>query len=176
MKRFAVIASISVFVLAIAALAILLFRLDSSLGKSYVQAAAAATQATSKLAGLGGELATAQAMSTALSIQLDSTRRDLATKQADLDAAVAMNLCPGPKPVIDYTSNASVSDGLEAWVGETTGSVDNPTWEVIWSNSRTAIHSLPSKYLMVFVVTFDEADPPGVHSVYDIGAQCYLDR
>lgn len=178
MKRIAVIVVIVVLVLAVAGLSVVLYTGNSALRTAYVQAGAAATQAVSYLTASAGDLATARVQATALAGEFGTAKADLATKQAELDAGAAANSCPGPKPSIDYTSNATVSEGLTAWVGDTTGSVEKPTWEVIWSNSRTAIHKLPStsKYLKVFVVTFDEPDLDKVHSIYDVGQHCYLDR
>jgi uncharacterized protein (DUF3084 family) len=145
MKHNAVIVLVSVFVLVIAAITALLLRANSSLGAAKAQAEtvaaelstaqaaigqrdAAATEAASELASAIDELKKSEAKAKALSDELDATKRNLAAKQAELNSLSSIASCPGPKVTIDYTSNATVSEGLKAWAGDMSGNVTSATW------------------------------------------------
>jgi len=190
MKRYAVIATIAVAVLIVATLAVLYFRTASALRVADAQAES-----------IAAELLMAQGDSSALSAQATKTAGALSTANADLVEAEARNKtltddlrvavsehdlmlakyldeqCPNNSTMdFDYTSNATISDGLSAWVGDRSGSVTNTAWEVIWNNSRTSIHKVWAQYLEVFIVTFEDPDMDATDSIYYIAGHCYLDR
>jgi hypothetical protein len=76
---------------------------------------------------------------------------------------------------IDMKSNSSASEGLKNYLGDTSETIKTADWKTIWSNSRTAIHSLYGKYLHSFIVSFIDKDDIGTANyVYDIQYNCYV--
>lgn len=117
----------------------------------------------------GSERQAAEAALAAANGQVDDLLARLARCEGQLD-------CERVTAEIDYTSNATVSESLKRHVEETRGSVDTADWEVIWSDSKTAIHRLRGKYLYVFLVWFDEPEL-GIHAgTLDLNQVCFIDR
>jgi hypothetical protein len=81
--------------------------------------------------------------------------------------------CPTALSSVDFTNNATVSKALVDYLGDVGGSNLFAKWEIIWSNTRAAIHRISGKYLWVYIVTFE--DSFGMHDViYDVGENCFL--
>ncbi len=106
---------------------------------------------------------------------LQSNNADLSTKITNLNAALSCTDVSGlANP--DYTSNTTIEKSLEAWVGDKDGTVTKSTWDVLFSNKKTAIHYIDGQdYFWVFVVTFG-SDPEQQNEVFWVGADCFLDR
>ncbi len=77
---------------------------------------------------------------------------------------------------IDYTSNSTVSASLKQWLETTREDISKADWDVLWSNSETAIHYLEGEYFYVFAVYFDEPDNYFSPSVYDVFGHCWLEQ
>lgn len=81
-----------------------------------------------------------------------------------------------PSKAIDYTSQATVSASLKAWLEESQSSIDTAKWETVYSNSKTAIHRLTGKYLWVFIAYFkDDKNSILVNRTFNVSAGCWLD-
>lgn len=77
---------------------------------------------------------------------------------------------------ISYTSNPTASVKLKDWVGDYAGSTVRASWEVVWTNSKVAMHKISTvKYLYIFLVYFDEPDMGRVKSVFYLSGRCWLE-
>jgi hypothetical protein len=100
----------------------------------------------------------------------------LRDKESELSTIKDRIVCTD-QPSIDlsYTSNSKASSILKYYVGEIVGSVDSAEWEVIWTDSKTAIHYLASdEYLVTFIVYFDEKELNSKKGIFWVARQCWL--
>ena len=75
----------------------------------------------------------------------------------------------------NYSSNSEMSTALKELIGEARGSVVNATWDILWTDSKTAIHKVSTSESMdVFIVYFDEPDF-SKESIYWANRQCWLE-
>lgn len=72
----------------------------------------------------------------------------------------------------DFSSNTSIADSLKKYYGDTIGAVKSNDWEVIWSNSKAAIHNIYGEYKETYIVSF--ADQKHRNQIYSASEQCYL--
>ncbi len=128
---------------------------------------------------LADTLATAEATIEAKQSANSQLASSYAACTSDLDACEQITVCQDllVQPVIDYTSNQTVSNSLKAWLEDTEGSMNSAKWDSVWSNSRASIHKLTGEFLWVFVVMFDEPDLSFSESVFWISGSgaCFLD-
>ena len=82
--------------------------------------------------------------------------------------------CSPQSVKIDYTSNSTVSASLKEYVGDSDGTIKSATWDVIWNNSKTAMHKLSGKYLWVFIVYFNNTELNNSNMVYDVTNNCFM--
>jgi hypothetical protein len=81
----------------------------------------------------------------------------------------------------DYASNLAMSIALKAFESSITGlSIQDASWEVIWSGANTSIHDVyiykNNKRLKVpYVVFFTEQGMNLKKGVFDVTNQCWLD-
>jgi hypothetical protein len=82
--------------------------------------------------------------------------------------------CQAQSIKINYQSNSTVSGSLKEYLGDKDGTIKTATWDVIWGNSKTAIHKLTGEYLWVFIVYFINPELNNTNLVYDITAGCFI--
>lgn len=68
---------------------------------------------------------------------------------------------------VDYTSEDSVLESLQKWLGE---AIYQVTWEPLWMQPRTAVLRMRGSQRYVFVVYFGDQN-----RVYDVIRKCVLD-
>ena len=113
-------------------------------------------------------VAISSAHQTTLSSRLyEQTRRVLALE--------ATTRCDRTPTTIDYSSQSGVSNSLKTWLEETIGTIDDAEWDIVWDNSKTAIHYLYGEFLYVYIVFFDEPDLNHANSIFDVSNICCLE-
>lgn len=108
--------------------------------------------------------------------QATESKRQLENLRTEISALQALVNCKNvPRLNPSYISNASVSEDLKDWIGDVSGAVRSATWDVIWSNSKTAVHYINTDYLYTFIVFFDESAVGQSAGVFFVDNQCWLD-
>lgn len=120
--------------------------------------------------------------------ELDAEIKDLNSKylqaKTNLSHLEEINVCEElsdyPNIELNYSSNSTISNSLEDFIGEIRGKVLDSDWETIWTDSRAATHKIRTGevddiVMDVFIVYFDE-DDFSKKSVYWANRQCWLDR
>jgi hypothetical protein len=82
--------------------------------------------------------------------------------------------CPWPIKNPDFTSNTTISKDLLEWVGDRDGSNLRDQWEILYANSKAAIHRITGKYYWVFIVMFNDPARDVHNSIFDVGDGCYM--
>lgn len=116
---------------------------------------------------LKAELSDAQGRNTELESEIEVNkgtiaylRGELVTKTDEISSLEDKVVCVDrPRISHSYKTNQEASDKLETWLGDVEGSVNEAEWDVIWTNSKAAIHNqYTSEFLHVFLVFFNEPD------------------
>jgi hypothetical protein len=87
-------------------------------------------------------------------------------------------ICTNSPSHIDFTSNATVSRDLILYLEDIDGSNLIGSWEIVWSNTKTAIHKIRGRYLWEFVVFFKSDTNPDMNTmnaIFSIQDKCYFD-
>jgi hypothetical protein len=103
-------------------------------------------------------------------LDLAATRAEARRAQTELLAFDCISLAE-----INYSSNATVSASLRAYVEDRT-SVDTATWDTVWNNSRVTIHHLTGEKLFVFIVWFEDLDTSNRVFYLTPDGGCWLNR
>jgi hypothetical protein len=80
----------------------------------------------------------------------------------------------------DYSSNASLSNSLKAFIGQIGGNTTYATWDLLWPNSKNATHRITvhqdgRSFTNVFIVYFNEKDFSN-KGVFWVNRGCWLDK
>jgi hypothetical protein len=146
--------------------------------------------AKSEVATLSGDLTRAtetigalHQSSTQMAADLGQTTvelNNLKVKMEDLSATVLCDTSGKyPQPEITFTTNATISSQLKNFITEIKGNVIVANWESIWTNSKSAIHSLTTrsskneKITDVFLVYFTETTVTS-EGIFWVNNQCWL--
>jgi predicted nuclease with TOPRIM domain len=141
-------------------------------------------------AELTADLEDAQDAELRVKAVLDDLQAQHTEQAADLEELQYALLCENREEyhefVPDYSSNSAASAALKTFVEETFGNVVDTGWDVLWSNSGSALHSVindyisnefnlePHQVLNCFVVY--RGDPTHDDSVLWLNRQCWLDK
>ena len=75
----------------------------------------------------------------------------------------------------DYSGNRAMSTALITWVENYWSPVTENEWDVLWTNSATALHKIRGDFNHYFLVFYDESGQDFYNGVYAVGAQCWID-
>ena len=76
----------------------------------------------------------------------------------------------------NYSSNSTISNSIKKLLEDIRGDISDAKWDVIWSDSRVAMHEITSNEgVDVFIAYFDEGDYRS-EGVYWVNLQCWLER
>lgn len=111
-----------------------------------------------------------------LSTQVADLLSQLRIEQQKVSSYEKTTMCKSAPITIDYAGNSAVSNSLKSWLEDTQGMIEDVSWDIVWSNSKTSIHKLTGEYLYVYIVYFNETTLGNKNSIYDVNNQCWLDR
>ncbi len=108
------------------------------------------------------------------STQIADLRNSSATQSTQIEDFNYRIRCTDRPASVNFTSNATVSASLKAWLNDTQETINTTEWEVVWDGTEIAIHRLEGEYYYVYVVYFDEPDNYFYHSIYDVYGHCFV--
>lgn len=131
-----------------------------------------------QIEALHSDISTKTDQLNALQSTLESERIALRTANIEVDQLKNNVLCPGLENyTFNFTNNTTISQSLETLTQDKYGKVLSSSWDVVWSNSRTSIHSLyfDNNLKAVFVVVFaDEDSGANIDRIFWVSKECII--
>jgi hypothetical protein len=181
MKRFFQIGISIIGIIAIGALSGLLINTNLELGRMRNSLSYASTSAAETQIYFSGAVSTLSAENLKLDqsfSEMQKTKIAIGNENIQLlQRIVVLNTkinCPWPIKNPDFTSNSTISKDLLEWVGDRDGSNLKAQWEILYANSKAAIHRITGKYYWVFIVMFNDPARDVHNSIFDVGDGCYM--
>ncbi len=76
----------------------------------------------------------------------------------------------------DYTNNETILKDLKAFSENLGGNVSKATYTLPWNIPYLAVYTVNSKYVLWFIVYFEQKDLGFANTIYWVDANCYLDK
>jgi hypothetical protein len=174
MKRFFQIGISIIGIIAIGALSGLLINTNSELGQTRNSLSSASTSAAGTQSDLWATVGNLSAESTKLQgtkLAVDNENIKILQRNIILNTIVS---CPWSNKKPDFKSNATISKDLLEWVGDRDDAKLNAKWELLYANSRSAIHKITGNFYWVFIVNFNDPAKDVHNSIFDVGNGCYM--
>jgi len=139
-----------------------------------------------ELANLAGTQTT-QDQKAATNLVIQSTLEALATQQVSTNKIAADDLAlvksqqvkyceVGDGLTWDYTNNEIILAQLKTFAENLGGKPTKATYTLPWTIPYLAVYTINTKYVLWFIVYFEQKDLGFANTIYWVDSNCYLDK